>query len=49
MEKKNACNILVGNSDLLKSRERHKRRWEGNIKMDLRETGCEVGDWIHLD
>jgi hypothetical protein len=22
--------------------------WEENIKMDLRETGCEDVDWIHL-
>jgi hypothetical protein len=23
-------------------------RWEDNIKMNLREIGCEVMDWIHL-
>jgi len=27
---------------------RPKRRWKGNIRMDLREKGCEVVDWIHL-
>jgi hypothetical protein len=25
---------------------RHRRRWEDNIRMDLREIGL---DWIHLD
>jgi hypothetical protein len=25
-----------------------RRRWEDNIKMDLRETGWEGVDWIHL-
>ena len=25
-----------------------RRRWEDNIKMDLRELGCDVGDWIDL-
>jgi len=23
-------------------------RWEDNIKMNLREIGCEGLDWIHL-
>jgi hypothetical protein len=25
-----------------------RRRWEDNIKMDLRETGWGGIDWIHL-
>jgi hypothetical protein len=25
-----------------------KRRWEDNIRMDLREIGWEDVDWIHL-
>jgi hypothetical protein len=28
--------------------ERYRRRWEGNIRMDLREIGWEAVDWIHL-
>jgi hypothetical protein len=24
------------------------RRWEDSIRMDLREVGWEVVDWIHL-
>ena len=27
---------------------RPRRRWEDNIKMDLREVGCDPGDWIDL-
>jgi hypothetical protein len=27
---------------------RPRRRWEGNIKMDLQEVGCEGMDWIEL-
>jgi hypothetical protein len=27
---------------------RPRRRWEDNIKMDLREIGWEVVDWLHL-
>ena len=25
---------------------RPRRRWEDNIKMDLREVCCDPGDWI---
>ena len=25
-----------------------RRRWEDNIKMDLREVGCDPRDWIAL-
>ena len=27
---------------------RQGRRWEDNIKMDLREVGCGLRDWITL-
>jgi hypothetical protein len=27
---------------------RHRRRWEDNIKMDLREVGWGGMDWIDL-
>ena len=27
---------------------RPKRRWENNIKIDLREVGCGGMDWIEL-
>ena len=27
---------------------RPRHRWEDNIKMDLREVGCDPGDWIAL-
>jgi hypothetical protein len=27
---------------------RRRCRWEDNIKMDLKETWCEVADWLHL-
>jgi hypothetical protein len=27
---------------------RHKRKWENNIKMDLREIGSGRRDWIDL-
>ena len=27
---------------------RPRRRWEDNIKMDLRAVDCDVGEWIDL-
>ena len=27
---------------------RPRRIWEDNIKMDLREVGCDPGEWIDL-
>jgi hypothetical protein len=27
---------------------RPRRRWVNNIKMDLREIGCDCMDWIDL-
>jgi hypothetical protein len=27
---------------------RPRRRWEDNIKMDLREIGIDVANWIRL-
>ena len=27
---------------------RPRRRWEDNIKMDLREVGCGGMDWLEL-
>ena len=28
---------------------RPRRRWEDNIKMDLREVDCDPWNWIGLD
>jgi hypothetical protein len=45
-EKRNACRILVGNSEVKRPLGRPRRRWEDNIKMDLREIGWGDMDWI---
>jgi hypothetical protein len=42
-----AYNILVGRPEGRRSLGRPRRRWEDNIKMDLREIGFEGVDWIH--
>jgi hypothetical protein len=47
-EVRGAYNILVGRPERRRPLERRRRRWEDNIKMDLREIGFGDVDWIHL-
>jgi hypothetical protein len=46
--KGNACRILVGKPEGKRPLGRPRRRWEDNIKMNLRELGCSGMDWIDL-
>jgi hypothetical protein len=48
VEKRNAYGILVGKPEGKRPLGRPRRRWENNIKMDLREIGLGVMDWIDL-
>jgi hypothetical protein len=45
---RNACRILVGKPEGRRSLRRPRRRWVDNIKMDVREIGCDGMDWIKL-
>jgi hypothetical protein len=47
-EMRGAYNILVGRPGGRRPLGRPRRRWEDNIKMDLREIGFGNVDWIHL-
>jgi hypothetical protein len=47
-EKRNAYRILVGRPEGNIPLGRLRRRWVGNIKMDLREIGWDGMDWIDL-
>jgi hypothetical protein len=42
------CRALVGKPEGRRPLERSRRRWKDNIKMDLREVGWGVVDWIDL-
>jgi hypothetical protein len=46
-EVRGAYNILVGRPEGRRPPGRPRRRWEDNVKMDLRETGFRDVDWIH--
>jgi hypothetical protein len=47
-EMKNLYSILVEKRERKRHFGRHRRRWEGNIRMDLWKIGWEVVKWIHL-
>jgi hypothetical protein len=47
-EKKNAYRILVGKPEGKSQLGRTRRRWVGNIKMDLREVRWDGTDWIDM-
>jgi hypothetical protein len=46
-ELRGAYNILVGRPEGRRPLGRPRRRWDDNIKMDLRKTGFGDVDWIH--
>jgi hypothetical protein len=46
-EVRGAYRILVGRLERRRPLGRPRRRWEDNIKMDLRDIGSGDVDWIH--
>jgi len=47
-ERRGVYRVLVGKPEGKRPLGRPRSRWEDNIKMDLREVGCGVMDWIEL-
>ncbi|KAJ4428441.1 hypothetical protein ANN_24478 [Periplaneta americana] len=47
-ESRNAYRVLVGRPEGKTPFGRPRRRWEDNIKMDLREVGYDDREWINL-
>jgi hypothetical protein len=47
-ERRGACKALVGKPEGRRPLGRPRRRWEDNIKIDLREVGWGGADWIDL-
>jgi hypothetical protein len=47
-ERRGAYRALVGKPGGRRPLERPRRRWEDNIKMDLRQVGWGGIDWISL-
>ncbi|KAJ4446207.1 hypothetical protein ANN_12901 [Periplaneta americana] len=47
-ESRNAYRVLVGRPEGKRILGRPRRRWEDNIKMDLREVGYDDREWLNL-
>jgi hypothetical protein len=47
-ERRGAYRALAEKPEGRRPLERPRRRWENNIKMDLREVGWRNKDWIDL-
>jgi hypothetical protein len=47
-ERRGMYRVLVGKPEGKKPLGSPRRRWEDNIKMDLREVGCWGMAWIDL-
>ncbi|KAJ4428750.1 hypothetical protein ANN_25743 [Periplaneta americana] len=47
-ESRNPYRVLVGRPEGKRTFGRPRRRWEDNIKMDLREVGYDDREWINL-
>jgi hypothetical protein len=45
----NAYRILVGKQEVKRTLGRPRRKWEDNIRMDLKVIGWGGMDWIDLD
>jgi hypothetical protein len=43
-EGRGVCGVLVGRSEGKRPLGKRRRRWEDNIKMDLREMGIDGGE-----
>jgi hypothetical protein len=46
---RNSHGILVGKPERKRPLGRPRRRWEDNIRKDLREAGLTGVNWVNLD
>jgi hypothetical protein len=47
-EGRSSYRVLVGRSEGKRPLGRPRRKWEDNIKMDLKEIGIDGANWIRL-
>jgi hypothetical protein len=47
-ERRGVHKVLVGKPEGKRPLGRPRRRWEGNIKMDVQEVRRGCGDWMEL-
>jgi hypothetical protein len=47
-EERKVYRVLMGKAEGKRPLGRLRRRWEDGMRMDLREIGWEIVDWIQL-
>ena len=47
-QSRNEYRVQLGKPEGKRPLGRLRHRWEDNVKMNLREVGCDPGDWIEL-
>jgi hypothetical protein len=47
-KRRDVYRVLIGRPERKRPLGRPRRRWEDNIKMDLREIGIDRANWIQL-
>jgi hypothetical protein len=47
-EGRDVYRVLVGKPEGKRPLERPRRRWEDNIKLDIRDIGIDEANWIQL-
>jgi hypothetical protein len=47
-ERRGVCSVLVGGPNVKRPLRRPRRRWEDNIKMDIKEIELDEANWIQL-
>jgi hypothetical protein len=47
-ERRGFYRVLIGRPEVKRPLVRPRRKWEDNIKMDLREIGIDGANWIQL-
>jgi hypothetical protein len=47
-ERRGVYRVVVGRPECKRPLGRPRRRWEDNVKLDLREIGIDGADWIQL-
>jgi hypothetical protein len=48
VESRGVCGVLMGKLEGKRPLGRPRRRWEDNLKTDIKEVGCGNMDWIEL-
>jgi hypothetical protein len=48
VEGRGVYRVLVGKSEGKRPLSRPRHRWEDNIKMDFRDIGIDVANWIRV-